>query len=51
MVGMIQPQGKFLELYHIGVVAVIGKRKGNRVTLQLINMQKDAVMLPKNIQI
>ena len=50
-VGMIQPQGKFLEFYHVGVAAGIGKREGNSVPLRLINMQEDAVVLPKNMQI
>ena len=46
---MIQPQGKFLDLYHIGVAAVIGKWEGNSVSLWLINMQEDAVVLPQNV--
>jgi len=46
-VGMIQ----FIELHDIGVAAVIGKREGNSVPLRLINMQEDAVVLPKNVQI
>ena len=49
-VGIIQPQGKFCELYRVGVVAVIGKREGNSVPLRLINMQEDTVVLPKKVQ-
>ena len=30
-VGMIQPQGKFLEEYQLGVAAALGRREGNSV--------------------
>ena len=50
-VGIIQPQSKFLEEYQLGVTAVIGRREGNSIPLCLINMQKEEVILQKNVQI
>lgn len=49
--GIIQPQGKFLEKYQLGVASVIGRKEGNSVPLRLINIQEKAVILPKNTQV
>ena len=46
---MIQPQGKFLEAYQLGVAAAIGRREGNSVPLRL--MQEEAIILQKNVQV
>jgi len=50
-IGMIQPQGKFLEEYQLGVAAALGRREGNSVPLRLINMQEKAIILQKNVQV
>ena len=49
-IGMIQPQGKFLEEYQLGVVAAIGRR-GNSVLMHRINMQEETIILQKNVQV
>ena len=43
---IIQLHGRFLEKYHVGVASVLGRRQGNNVPLQLINMQEEPVRLP-----
>ena len=50
-IGMIKPQGKFLEEYQLGVAAAIGRREGNSVPLRLINIQEEGIILQKNVQV
>ena len=47
-VGMVEPQGTFLEKYQLGVAAVLAERRGNSIPVRLINTTDRPIKIYKN---